>query len=173
MSALIAARVPEREVMRTMLVIAAWIVASVVAVAVIVLLVADRPFHSRFERLQRPSSPQSVRSRGAERLNGNLTATRFTSGSSSAPRPGALEADAFQTTACSWLSVFTLAGVGLNAMLGWWWADPVAALGMTATSRLPAVTGSGRVQPWTARPRLQRRDRHGVQPCSVAGTATR
>jgi divalent metal cation (Fe/Co/Zn/Cd) transporter len=44
----------------------------------------------------------------------------------------ALEADAFQTTACFWLSVITLAGVGLNALLGWWWADPVAALAMTA-----------------------------------------
>jgi divalent metal cation (Fe/Co/Zn/Cd) transporter len=43
----------------------------------------------------------------------------------------ALEADAFQTTACFWLSLITLAGIGLNAALGWWWADPVAALGMT------------------------------------------
>jgi divalent metal cation (Fe/Co/Zn/Cd) transporter len=43
----------------------------------------------------------------------------------------ALEADAFQTTACFWLSVITLAGIGLNAALGWWWADPVAAIGMT------------------------------------------
>jgi divalent metal cation (Fe/Co/Zn/Cd) transporter len=43
----------------------------------------------------------------------------------------ALEADAFQTTACWWLSVITLAGIGLNALLGWWWADPVAALAMT------------------------------------------
>jgi divalent metal cation (Fe/Co/Zn/Cd) transporter len=43
----------------------------------------------------------------------------------------ALEADAFQTTACFWLSLFTLAGIGLNAALGWWWADPLAALGMT------------------------------------------
>jgi len=40
-------------------------------------------------------------------------------------------ADTFQTTACFWLSVITVAGVGLNAALGWWWADPVAALGMT------------------------------------------
>jgi divalent metal cation (Fe/Co/Zn/Cd) transporter len=44
----------------------------------------------------------------------------------------ALEADAFQTTACFWLSVITLAGIGLNAALGWWWADPVAALGMAS-----------------------------------------
>lgn len=43
----------------------------------------------------------------------------------------ALEADAFQTTACFWLSLITLTGVGLNAVLGWAWADPVAALGMT------------------------------------------
>ncbi len=43
----------------------------------------------------------------------------------------ALEADAFQTTACFWLSVITLAGIGLNAALGWWWADPAAAFGMT------------------------------------------
>ncbi len=43
----------------------------------------------------------------------------------------ALEADAFQTTACFWLSVITLGGLALNALLGWWWADPAAALGMT------------------------------------------
>jgi divalent metal cation (Fe/Co/Zn/Cd) transporter len=46
-------------------------------------------------------------------------------------RSRALEADAFQTTACFWLSLIALAGLGLNAALGWWWADPVAALGMT------------------------------------------
>jgi len=43
----------------------------------------------------------------------------------------ALEADAFQTTACWWLSLITLAGIGLNALFGWWWADPAAALGIT------------------------------------------
>lgn len=42
----------------------------------------------------------------------------------------ALKADSFQATACMWLSVITLAGVGLNAAFGWWWADPVAALCM-------------------------------------------
>jgi cation diffusion facilitator family transporter len=40
----------------------------------------------------------------------------------------ALQADAFQTTACWWLSLSTLAGLGLNALVGWWWADPVSAL---------------------------------------------
>jgi divalent metal cation (Fe/Co/Zn/Cd) transporter len=40
----------------------------------------------------------------------------------------ALAADAFQTTACWWLSLATLLGVGLNGLFGWWWADPTAAL---------------------------------------------
>jgi divalent metal cation (Fe/Co/Zn/Cd) transporter len=43
----------------------------------------------------------------------------------------ALEADAFQTTACWWLSLIAFGGMALNAAFGWWWADPVAALGMT------------------------------------------
>jgi divalent metal cation (Fe/Co/Zn/Cd) transporter len=42
----------------------------------------------------------------------------------------ALAADAQQTSLCAYLSVIALAGVGLNALFGWWWADPVAALGM-------------------------------------------
>jgi divalent metal cation (Fe/Co/Zn/Cd) transporter len=42
----------------------------------------------------------------------------------------ALEADAAQTSLCAYLSVIALAGVGLNAAWGWWWADPVAALAM-------------------------------------------
>jgi cation diffusion facilitator family transporter len=40
----------------------------------------------------------------------------------------AMEADAFQTTACWWLSLAVLVGVGLNTAFGLWWADPVAAL---------------------------------------------
>lgn len=43
----------------------------------------------------------------------------------------AMQADAFQTTACWWLSLTVLGGIGLNALLGWWWADPLAAIGMT------------------------------------------
>ncbi|HEX9695277.1 MAG TPA: cation transporter [Actinomycetota bacterium] len=44
----------------------------------------------------------------------------------------AMKADAFQTTACWWLSVTVLGGIALNAAFGWWWADPGAALVMTA-----------------------------------------
>jgi divalent metal cation (Fe/Co/Zn/Cd) transporter len=52
---------------------------------------------------------------------------------------GALDADAFQTEACFWLSVITLSGLTLHALFGWWWADPVAALGLT-----PFVVREGR-----------------------------
>ncbi len=40
----------------------------------------------------------------------------------------AMQADAFQTTACWWLSLAVLVGVGFNTLFGLWWADPVAAL---------------------------------------------
>ena len=42
----------------------------------------------------------------------------------------ALMADAKETFVCSYLSLTLLAGLVLNAWLGWWWADPVAALVM-------------------------------------------
>jgi divalent metal cation (Fe/Co/Zn/Cd) transporter len=44
----------------------------------------------------------------------------------------AVEADSAQTSACVYLSVVVLAGLALNAALGWWWADPLAALGVAA-----------------------------------------
>jgi divalent metal cation (Fe/Co/Zn/Cd) transporter len=40
----------------------------------------------------------------------------------------AMHADAKQTEFCSYLSGILLAGLLLNALWGWWWADPVAAL---------------------------------------------
>ena len=40
----------------------------------------------------------------------------------------ALRADAYETIACAWLSLTTLVGLVLNALFGWWWADPLAAL---------------------------------------------
>jgi divalent metal cation (Fe/Co/Zn/Cd) transporter len=42
----------------------------------------------------------------------------------------ALEADSRQTDLCAYLSGILLLGLGLNAALGWWWADPVAGLAM-------------------------------------------
>lgn len=42
----------------------------------------------------------------------------------------ALSADSTETFFCSYFSATLLAGLALNAGLGWWWADPVAALVM-------------------------------------------
>lgn len=56
----------------------------------------------------------------------------------------ALRADAHETIVCAWLSATTLAGLGLNALLGWWWADPVAALVM-----LPLIVREG-LEAWRA-----------------------
>ena len=39
-----------------------------------------------------------------------------------------LRADAQETFLCAWLSAALLAGLVLNAALGWWWADSLAAL---------------------------------------------
>jgi divalent metal cation (Fe/Co/Zn/Cd) transporter len=43
---------------------------------------------------------------------------------------GALTADAKQTDFCMYLSAILLGGLLLNALFGWWWADPIAALVM-------------------------------------------
>ena len=50
----------------------------------------------------------------------------------------ALVADAAETWVCSYLSLALLAGVGLYALFGWWWADPVGALAM-----LPVILWQG------------------------------
>ena len=58
----------------------------------------------------------------------------------------ALRADAHETIVCAWLSATTLLGLGLNAVLGWWWADPVAALAM-----LPLIVREG-IEAWRGEP---------------------
>ncbi len=40
----------------------------------------------------------------------------------------ALRAEAKETLACAFLSFTLLVGLGANALAGWWWADPAAAL---------------------------------------------
>ncbi len=42
----------------------------------------------------------------------------------------ALRADAACSLVCIYLSATLLAGLLLNSLLGWWWADPLAALAM-------------------------------------------
>lgn len=55
-----------------------------------------------------------------------------------AMQSGALEAEATQTSLCAYLSVIGLGGVALNALSGWWWADPGAALIM-----VPIIAAEG------------------------------
>lgn len=47
-------------------------------------------------------------------------------------------ADAAQTNLCALLSGVVLVGLGANWLLGWWWADPVAALGIAALAAAEA-----------------------------------
>src|SRR2546428_11560368 len=54
----------------------------------------------------------------------------------------ALRADAHVTIVCARPSATTVLGLGLNVGLGWWWADPVAALAM-----LPLIVREG-VKAW-------------------------
>ena len=44
----------------------------------------------------------------------------------------ALVAESAETAFCAYTSAAALAGVGLNTALGWWWADPAAALVIAA-----------------------------------------
>ncbi len=53
-------------------------------------------------------------------------------------------AEATQTDLCAALSAALLVGLGLNLMLGWWWADPAAALVIAGLAGYAAVTT------WTA-----------------------
>lgn len=56
----------------------------------------------------------------------------------------AMAADAKQTELCTYLSAILLGGLLLNALFGWWWADPLAALIMVpiiAREGVEAVRG--------------------------------
>ena len=57
-----------------------------------------------------------------------------------------LRADAHETIVCAWLSATALLGLGLHALLGWWWADPVSALGT-----VPLITREG-LEAWRGEP---------------------
>ena len=42
--------------------------------------------------------------------------------------------EASQTQLCAYLSIALLVGLGANAVFGWWWADPLAALAIAAVA---------------------------------------
>ena len=53
----------------------------------------------------------------------------------------AMDADARQTDFCAYLSAILLGGLLLNFTLGWWWADPVAALVMVPIIAKEGIDG--------------------------------
>src|SRR6266576_1001329 len=55
----------------------------------------------------------------------------------------ALHADSHQSDICAYLSVILLLGLALNAALGWWWADPIAALAMLPIIIREGIAGWG------------------------------
>jgi divalent metal cation (Fe/Co/Zn/Cd) transporter len=54
----------------------------------------------------------------------------------------AMHADAKQTDFCVYLSAILLAGLLLNVTLGWWWADPLAALLMVPIIAKEGIDGA-------------------------------
>ena len=53
----------------------------------------------------------------------------------------AMNADARQTDFCTYLSAILLVGLVLNAAVGWWWADPAAALFMVPIIAKEGIDG--------------------------------
>lgn len=53
----------------------------------------------------------------------------------------ALASEASQTALCAYLSAIALGGIVCNSTLGWWWADPVAALAMVPIIAREGYTG--------------------------------
>jgi divalent metal cation (Fe/Co/Zn/Cd) transporter len=71
----------------------------------------------------------------------------------------ALVADSIETWVCSYLSLALLAGVGLYALFGWWWADAVGALAM-----VPVILWKGWETLGEAREQRTTRPRRGAGP---------
>jgi divalent metal cation (Fe/Co/Zn/Cd) transporter len=46
----------------------------------------------------------------------------------------ATKSESRQTMLCAYLSAALLVGLGLNALFGWWWADPLTALGIAGVA---------------------------------------
>src|SRR5437660_4285039 len=53
----------------------------------------------------------------------------------------ALHADSHQSDICASLAMILLGGLSLNALFGWWWADPIAALSMVPIILREAISG--------------------------------
>ncbi len=84
----------------------------------------------------RPSMPGTILTAVALPIMGLLAWGKLRTARALGSR--SLRADAYESVSCAWLAAATLAGLVANATLGWWWADPVAALAV-----LPLVVKEG------------------------------
>jgi len=85
----------------------------------------DRPHSTSFESTAAGHSPCVRRSEPrTERGVGNTTSRE--PGSTPAPPAG----KAARTLTCAYLAAAVLAGLLANTLLGWWWLDPVVAVGI-------------------------------------------
>ena len=77
-------------------------------------------------------------------------------------------ADSRQTLLCTYLSAGVLLGLVLNAALGWWWADPVVALGLAAVA---VREGRAALRGETCCPPLHAEEEAGCSGSCCAGEA--
>ncbi len=75
-------------------------------------------------------------------------------------------ADSSQTLLCSYLSAVLLIGLVLNALIGWWWADPLAALVIAALAVREAREALGGER---CRDELATRDERGTARSGATG----
>lgn len=113
----------ERVALRVIAVSFFALAAYVTAGATLALVAGDRPEHSPVGMALAAVSlavmpAVSYAQRRAGRRLGSRTAV----------------ADAKQTLLCTYLSAVLLLGLAANSLLGWWWADPVAALVIAAVA---------------------------------------
>src|SRR6266540_1483114 len=80
-------------------------------------------------------------------------------------------ADSKQTLLCTYLSAVLLVGLLANAMLGWWWADPVAALVIAPRWRSRKAGRRGGATPAAPPPRRCVPSRPGWYRMTAAPTA--
>jgi divalent metal cation (Fe/Co/Zn/Cd) transporter len=76
----------------------------------------------------------------------------------------ATKSESRQTMLCAYLSAALLIGLGLNALAGWWWADPITAL-LIAAVAVNEGRDSWRGQACCATPTLPQETRNGIDDC--------
>lgn len=72
----------------------------------------------------------------------------------------ATKSESRQTVLCAYLSAALLIGLGLNALVGWWWADPITALVIAAVA-VKEGRDSWRGEACCTAPPLDVTDAHG------------